>query len=179
MFLSQTIFLLNKRSSLKPISAPMRLIDQSKRFKPKGVANRNEALEWIIKRVEGSILQKIFFAELQLYYYFLNGPTPASFCLFFFFSHTNFTEKNSRLQLDLNFDRWSWRQAHWQLDHHHHGPQLYIFVQIYWFVSTFTTTLRAFYLGSPMLMDPHLSQKHVGLKHTVLQPQQEVTRCKV
>ena len=35
----------------------------------------------------------------------LNGTCPASFCLFTFFSNTNFTEKNSRRQRDTNSDR--------------------------------------------------------------------------
>ena len=30
--------------------------------------------------------------------------------------------------------------------------------------------------GSPMLMDPYLSQLHPGSQHPILQPQQEVTR---
>ena len=33
-------------------------------------------------------------------------------------------------------------------------------------------------LGSPMTMDPHPSQQHVGLQHTAWRPQQEVTRPK-
>ena len=40
-----------------------------------------------------------------------NGPTPASFCLFPFFSNTNCAEKNCRLQRDPNSDRRSRRQA--------------------------------------------------------------------
>ena len=32
-------------------------------------------------------------AEVKLQRTFLSGPAPASFCLFSFFSHTNFTEK--------------------------------------------------------------------------------------
>ena len=35
---------------------------------------------------------------------FLNGPTPASFCLFSFFSNTNI-QKNFRFQRDSNSDR--------------------------------------------------------------------------
>ena len=34
------------------------------------------------------------------------------------------------------------------------------------------------FLGSPMFMDPHLSQQHSGLQHAVCWPQQEVTRPK-
>ena len=50
--------------------------------------------------------------------FFKNGPTPASFCLFSFFSNTNFME-NCRRQRDLNSDRRSRRQTRWPLDHHH------------------------------------------------------------
>ena len=49
-----------------------------------------------------------------------NGrPTLASYCLFSFFSNTNFTEKNWSLQRDSN--RQSRRLARWPLDQHH-GP---------------------------------------------------------
>ena len=44
----------------------------------------------------------------------LKGPTPASFCLFSFFSNTSFI-KNCRLQQDLNSDRQSIRRARWPL----------------------------------------------------------------
>ena len=30
-------------------------------------------------------------------------------------------------------------------------------------------------LGSPMFMDPNLSQQHAGVQHTAFEPQQEVT----
>ena len=33
-------------------------------------------------------------------------------------------------------------------------------------------------LGSPILMDPHLSQQHTGLQHAIMHPQEEVTRPK-
>ena len=36
---------------------------------------------------------------------FLSGQSPASFCLFSFFSNTNFTDKNYMLQRDSNSDR--------------------------------------------------------------------------
>ena len=49
-----------------------------------------------------------------------NGQTPASFCLYSFFSNTNYT-KNCRLQRDLNSDWRSRRRGRWPLDHHH-GP---------------------------------------------------------
>ena len=45
-------------------------------------------------------------------------PWPL-FCLFSFFSNTNFTEKNCRLHRDSNLDRWSRRRPRWQLDHHY------------------------------------------------------------
>ena len=48
-----------------------------------------------------------------------NGPTPASFYLFSFFSNINFTERNCRFHWDSNSDCWSRRQASWPLDHHH------------------------------------------------------------
>ena len=38
--------------------------------------------------------------------------------------------------------------------------------------------LKWLLLGSPMLMDPHPSQQHIGLHYAVWQPQQEVTRPK-
>ena len=44
-------------------------------------------------------------------------PTPASFCLFSFFSNTNFTEKNYSRQRDSNSDRRSRRQVRGPLDH--------------------------------------------------------------
>ena len=46
-----------------------------------------------------------------------NGQTPASFCLYSFFSNTNYT-KNCRLQRDLNSDWRSRRRGRWPLDHH-------------------------------------------------------------
>ena len=42
---------------------------------------------------------------------FLNGPTPAPFCLFLFFSKIIFTEKNLSRQWDSNSDRQSRRRA--------------------------------------------------------------------
>ena len=50
---------------------------------------------------------------------FLNGPTPDSFCLFSFFSNTNFTYISCRLKRDSNLDRQSRMRARWPLDH---GP---------------------------------------------------------
>ena len=47
-----------------------------------------------------------------------SGPTPASFCLFSFFSNKTL-QKKCRLQRDSNSDRLSIRQAGWPLDHHH------------------------------------------------------------
>ena len=61
------------------------------------------------------------------YWFFLNGPTPASFCLFSFFSRTILLKK-LRLQQDSNLDRRR-RQARWPLDHHH-GPMLICYYQI-------------------------------------------------
>ena len=46
-----------------------------------------------------------------------NGPTPASFCLFSFFSNT-ILQKNCRLQRDSNSDCRSRKQARWPLDNH-------------------------------------------------------------
>ena len=44
---------------------------------------------------------------------FLNWPSPASFCIFSFFSNPNFAEKNCRLHRDSNSDCQSRRRAHW------------------------------------------------------------------
>ena len=48
------------------------------------------------------------------------GPSPASFCLFSFFS-TTILQKSFRLQRESNSDRWCRRRARWPLDRHH-GP---------------------------------------------------------
>ena len=48
---------------------------------------------------------------------FLNGPTPASFWIFSFFSNT-ILQKNCRLQRDSNSDCRSRKQARWPLDNH-------------------------------------------------------------
>ena len=50
------------------------------------------------------------------------GPSPASFCLFSFFS-TTILQKSFRLQRESNSDRWCRRRARWPLDRHH-GPLL-------------------------------------------------------
>ena len=75
----------------------------------------------IFERGKCPYLFIFIFILTSLYFSFFKGPTPASFCLFSFFSNANFTEKNSRLQQDLNLDRQSRRGACWPLDHHH-GP---------------------------------------------------------
>ena len=59
-----------------------------------------------------------------------NGPTPATFCLFSFFSKTNFTEKNCDRQRDSNSDLWSKRQAHGPLDHHHDPIKMFSWVNV-------------------------------------------------
>ena len=51
-------------------------------------------------------------------FFYKNGPSPASFCLFSFFSN-NLQNKNCRLQRDSNSDRQSRRRECWPLDHHH------------------------------------------------------------
>ena len=33
-----------------------------------------------------------------------------------------------------------------------------------------STTTQVAFLGSPMIMDPHLTQQHAGLQHAVLRP---------
>ena len=60
-----------------------------------------------------------------------NGPTPASFCLFSFFSNTNVYRKNGRLQRDSKSDRRSRRRARLPLDHHH-GLAHFINVPVFW-----------------------------------------------
>ena len=62
------------------------------------------------------------------HFFFLNGPTPASFCLCSFFSNTIFTEKNYRLQRGSNSERLSTRRERWPLEHHNHGPNFHIFL---------------------------------------------------
>ena len=76
----------------------------------------------IFERGKCPYLFIFIFILTSLYFSFFKGPTPASFCLFSFFSNANFTEKNCRLQRDLNLDHRSRRQARWPPDHHHHGP---------------------------------------------------------
>ena len=68
---------------------------------------------------------------LIFYYIFKNGTSPVSFCLFSFFSNTNFTEKNCRRQQDSNPDRQSRRRARWPLDHHH-DPFFTMFFVVLW-----------------------------------------------
>ena len=65
--------------------------------------------------------------------FFLNGPTPASFCLFSFLS-TTILQKNCRPQRDSNSDRRSRRWARWPLDHHH-GPNLFVYEAFFMFYS--------------------------------------------
>ena len=52
---------------------------------------------------------------------FCNGPTPASFCSFSFFS-TTILQKNGWLQQDLNSDRRSRRRARQPIDHQNYDP---------------------------------------------------------
>ena len=54
------------------------------------------------------IVKKLKMTYLGSKVFFINGPTPASFCLFSFFS-TQIVQKNNRLQRDSNSDRRSRR----------------------------------------------------------------------
>ena len=53
--------------------------------------------------------------------FFSNGPTPATFFVYFRFSKHKFYINNSWCQQDSNSDHWRRRRACWPLDHHH-GP---------------------------------------------------------
>ena len=54
------------------------------------------------------------------FYFFLNGPAPASFLYIFVFY--KYTTKKFSSQRDLNWDLWSRRQGCWPLKQHHHVP---------------------------------------------------------
>ena len=64
------------------------------------------------------------------YYSFFNGESPASFCLFSFFSN-NLQNKNCRLHWYSNSDRQSSGRARWPLDHHHCITIRYLFVYFF------------------------------------------------
>ena len=82
-------------------------------------------LSTVLKRWKDKIIKEGFnLIYVKYFYRFLNGPTPASFCLFSFFSNKNFTEKNCRLQQDWNSECRNLRPARWPLDHHP-GPSIF------------------------------------------------------
>ena len=121
---------------------------------------------WVIDQIAfwkpWTRLAKLFVGLNNVHLFFKSRPTPASFCLFSFFSNTILYRKNCTLQQDWNSDYQSRRQARWP-HNHHQGPSLTSQVEFFLYFFRWGCWLGRLSIvaGPNNLLHRHRSAHHV------------------